>query len=107
MLDNTFFGFDVLLKYLLILSSYDIDELLASTGDFLCPAYVPEGQECMLPLNPGMYGSDESLTVVLPEIPDILVNLLASGTYYADVTVNYADGSEMTCVYLRVQLTGN
>eukprot|EP00091_Calanus_sinicus_P017817 TRINITY_DN3869_c0_g1_i1.p2 TRINITY_DN3869_c0_g1~~TRINITY_DN3869_c0_g1_i1.p2 ORF type:complete len:169 (-),score=59.35 TRINITY_DN3869_c0_g1_i1:137-643(-) len=49
--------------------SYDGDELLASAGDFLCPAYVPEGQECMLPLNPGSYGSADSLTVTLPTSP--------------------------------------
>merc|ERR1712156_234762 len=49
----------------------------------------------------------DSLTVTLPEIPGILVDLLASGTYYADATVNYADGSEMTCIYLRVEITGH
>merc|ERR1711915_583311 len=87
--------------------TYDGDELLASASDFLCPTYVPEGQECSLPLNPGSYGSADSLTVTLPEIPGILVDLLASGTYYADATVNYADGSEMTCIYLRVEITGH
>ena len=84
--------------------TYDGDELIASAADFLCPTYVPEGQECMLPLNPGFYGSADSLTVTLGEIPGILVDLLASGTYYADATVKYADGSEMTCIYLRVEL---
>merc|ERR1711892_1320541 len=68
------------------------------------PTYVPEGQECMLPLNPGFYGSADSLTVTLGEIPGTLVDLLASGTYYADATVKCADGSEMTCIYLRVEL---
>merc|ERR1712168_519147 len=86
---------------------YDGDELLAGASDFLCPTYVPEGQECSLPLNPGSYGSADSLTVTLPEIPGILVDLLASGTYYADATVKYADGSEMTCIYLRVELSGH
>merc|ERR1711920_64597 len=85
--------------------TYDGDELLASASDFLCPTYVPEGQELSLPLNPGSYGSADSLTVTLPEIPGILVDLLASGTYYADATVKYADGSEMTCIYLRVEIT--
>merc|ERR1712244_64130 len=87
--------------------TYDGDELLAGASDFLCPTYVPEGQECSLPLNPGSYGSADSLTVTLPEIPGILVDLLASGTYYADATVKYADGSEMTCIYLRVEITGH
>merc|ERR1712013_507455 len=86
---------------------YDGDELLASASDFLCPTYVPDGQDCMLPLNPGFYGSAESLTLTLPEIPGILVDLLAAGTYYADATVKYADGSEMTCLYIRVELSGH
>merc|ERR1711915_104784 len=56
---------------------------------------------------PWLIRSADSLTVTLPEIPGILVDLLASGTYYADATVNYADGSEMTCIYLRVEITGH
>merc|ERR1719369_2525912 len=88
---------------------YTGDELLAFAGDFLCPDYFPEGQDCKLPLNPGHYGAegDETATVTLPEIPGILVDLLAAGTYYADATVKYADGSEMTCLYLRVELSGH
>merc|ERR1712212_73968 len=86
---------------------YDGDELIAAASDFLCPTYFPEGQECMLPLNPGFYGSTDSLTLTLPEIPGILVDLLAAGTYYADATVKYADGSEMTCLYIRVELSGH
>merc|ERR1712096_485306 len=87
--------------------SYDGDALLASASDFLCPTYVPEGQECMLPLGPGSYGGGDPLVVVLPEIPGIIVDLLASGTYYADATVNYADGTQMTCIYIRIELTGS
>merc|ERR1719290_938771 len=36
--------------------TYDGDELLATASDFLCPTYVPDGQECALPLGPGQYG---------------------------------------------------
>merc|ERR1712121_391859 len=86
---------------------YTGDELLAAGSDFLCPDYFPDGQECMLPLNPGFYGSADSLTVTLPEIPGVLVDLLAAGTYYADATVKLADGSVMTCLYIRVELTGH
>ena len=32
-------------------------------------------QDCSLPLNPGQYGSTEALSVVLPEIPDIIGKL--------------------------------
>ena len=90
-----------------LFSHYNGDDLLASASDFLCPTYVPEGQECMLPLGPGSYGGGDPLVVVLPEIPGIIVDLLASGTYYADATVNYADGTQMTCIYIRVELTGS
>merc|ERR1739847_191822 len=51
--------------------------------------------------------STGSLTLTLPEIPGTLVDLLAAGTYYADATVKYADGSEMTCLYIRVELAGH
>merc|ERR1711942_477467 len=60
---------------------YEGDELLAAGADFL--------------------------TGTLPEIPGVLVDLLAAGTYYADATVKLADGSVMTCLYIRVELSGH
>ena len=88
-------------------STYDGDELLATASDFLCPTYVPDGQECALPLGPGQYGGGDPLVVTLPEIPSIIGDLLASGTYYAQATVKLADGSDMTCIWVRVQLVGH
>ena len=35
----------------------------------------------------------------------ILVDLLASGTYEASATVNYADGSQMTCIQAKIDVT--
>merc|ERR1711993_216847 len=68
-------------------------------ADYLCPAHVPEGQACATPLNPGTYGGDPPITVEIPEIPDLIAGLLATGTYYADATVKNPDGTQMTCLY--------
>merc|ERR1719348_1318515 len=84
---------------------YDGGELLAAAADFLCPTYVPEGQACALPLGTGQYGGQEPLSVVLPELPALIVDLLASGTYEASATVNYADGSQMTCIQAKIDVT--
>merc|ERR1711910_232557 len=43
----------------------------------------------------------------LPEIPSIIGDLLASGTYYADATITLADGTQMACLYVRVELAGH
>merc|ERR1712073_86096 len=51
---------------------YDADHLLNKFSDFLCPAHVPEGQACATPLNPGMYGGEPAIEVVIPDIPDII-----------------------------------
>merc|ERR1711951_13128 len=83
---------------------YTGNQLLSAVSDFLCPNYVPDGQECMLPLNPGVYGSTEPYTFVLPDIPQIIVDLLGSGNYEITAHVNYADGSEMTCIIVGIEL---
>merc|ERR1711892_471560 len=83
---------------------YDGDELLAGLAPVLCPAYVPEGQECALPLGPGMYGGGEPITIVFPAIPPELGLILGkSATLYADATITGPDG-KIACVYLRVQV---
>ena len=45
------------------------------------------------------------MVLVLPDIPAIIADLLATGTYYADATILLADGSEMACIFVRVELT--
>ena len=88
-------------------SDYDGDQLLEEGADTLCPTYFPDGQDCKLPLNPGVYGGGEPLVLgPLPEIPGIIGDLLASGTYYADATITLADGTQMACLYVRVEVTG-
>merc|ERR1711951_200973 len=74
---------------------YDGQHLLEVGADALCPAYFPDGQD----------GSAEALSVVLPEIPDIIVSVLGSGTYRAEVHGMLEDGTEMVCLYVRVELT--
>merc|ERR1712241_992975 len=82
---------------------YDADYLLAKFSDFLCPDHVPEGQACATPLMPGVYGGGEPIQVEIPAIPDILAELLASGTYYLGATVDKPDGM-MACLYVRVEV---
>merc|ERR1712079_550792 len=86
--------------------SYDADYLLTKFSDFLCPAHVPDGQTCATPLNPGTYGGDPPIVVEIPEIPDIIAGFLASGTYYADATITNPDGTQMTCLYVRIEVVG-
>merc|ERR1711953_126300 len=86
--------------------SYDADYLITKLSDFLCPAHVPDGQACATPLNPGTYGGDPPIEVVIPEIPDLIAGFLASGTYYADATVTNPDGTQMTCLYVRIEVVG-
>merc|ERR1712227_776184 len=44
------------------------------------------------------------IEVVIPEIPDILVDLIGAGTYQAQAKILLEDGSEMTCLYVRVEI---
>ena len=101
----------VILKLSLTLhtpSTYDADTLLAEAAEVgICPAYFPEGQECMLPLNAGVYGGGDPLVLTLPEIPSIIGDLLASGTFYADATITLADGTEMACIYVRLEVVAS
>ena len=94
------FTWDLLFLY----SEYDADYLLNKFSDFLCPAHVPEGQTCATPLNPGVYGGEPAIEVEVPAIPDILAELIGAGTYYAAASINNPDGSQMTCIYVRVEV---
>ena len=58
----------------------------------------------MLPLNPGTYGGEPRIEGVIPEIPDILVNLIGAGTYSAEAEIKFEDGSQMTCIKVRVEV---
>ena len=85
-------------------STYDADYLLDLFSEQLCPAAVPDGQTCNLPLNPGVYGADPFLEVTIPDIPDILVELVGAGTYYLGANVNLEDGTLYSCLFARVEV---
>jgi len=84
---------------------YDADQLLALGAPTLCPTYFPDGQECKLPLAPGTYGDGPALVIDLPELPDggIILPLL-EGIVRAKVHVSSADGTEIGCIQVRVEL---
>ena len=86
--------------------TYDAGELIARPEicEFLVPDHVPEGQGCTLPLNPGVYGGEPAIEGVIPEIPHILLDLIGAGTYSAEAVIDLADGTQMTCIQLRVQV---
>ena len=73
----------------------------------LCPTYVPEGQECHLPLNPGVYGGGDPLTIgPLEDIPAI-IDQLANGIFDVEATLKTVEGDIMACIFLRAELTGH
>jgi hypothetical protein len=93
---------------------YDGDYLLekgagALCGDELTPGgYFPPGQECKFPLAPGTYGGKDPLVITLPdEIPDTIINLLASGKFIVDMTFKREDGSEISCAKIHLEVTGS
>merc|ERR1711892_863319 len=68
--------------------TYDGDDVLAAVAAGLCPTYVPDGQECALPLGPGLYGGEPDLVIVLPEIPPELGIIIGNkAVLYADATI--------------------
>merc|ERR1712236_208521 len=54
----------------------------------LCPQYVPDGQECKLPLAPGVFGGGDPFVITIEDaIPDIIKPFL-KGTIRADHNVD-------------------
>ena len=88
------------------LSTYDGDEVLAAASNILCPTYVPEHQDCTLPLGPGVYGGGEPLTIglgPLDDIPDMFKPFL-TGTYMVEATILDSSGQSVACVWARISL---
>merc|ERR1711970_564034 len=82
--------------------TYPGDELLAVAETAgICPQYFPEGQACALPLNPGVYGGGDPLTLgPIESIPDILLPFL-KGTINAEASFVLADGSLFACGFAK------
>ena len=104
----------------LLFSEYELDEMLAASAELLCPTFVSDGQECSLPLGPGVYGGDPALVITIPEIapgyysPNYFISLTLlyselgillgnKAVLYADATITGPDG-EVLCIYMRVQV---
>merc|ERR1711874_15206 len=84
--------------------SFDADYLLTEFAPILCPEFFPDGQECALPLAPGVYGGGDPLVVgPFPKIPDIIKPFL-KGTIRAEATLKDADGNLLACIWVRVAL---
>ena len=88
------------------LSTYDVDQILAAASNILCPTYVPEGQDCALPLGPGVYGGEDHVTIglgPLEDIPDMFKPFL-TGTYMVEATILDSSGQSSACVWARIAL---
>ena len=82
----------------------DLLPLLDSTG--MCADFMPEGQACALPLNPGQYAGGEPITLTLPDIPDILIPILSPlKAIDAEITGMKADGTAVACLGAKLELT--
>ena len=78
----------------------DILPLLDSTGK--CSEFLPEGQACSLPLNPGQYFKGDALTLTLSDIPYIP---FPKWKIHSKLTVLRADGTEVACLGNTLEFT--
>merc|ERR1712158_138519 len=88
--------------------TYDIagDLLPLLEGSGMCADFMPEGQACALPLNPGQYAGGEPITLTLPDIPDILIPILSPlKAIDAEITGMKADGTAVACLGAKLELT--
>ena len=82
----------------------DLIPILEGTGK--CSDFLPEGQACALPLNPGQYAGGESVTLTLPEIPDILLPILSPlKAIDVEITGMKPDGTPVACLASSVEIT--
>ena len=85
--------------------TYPIQRLLDDALKLgICELFLPEGQACSLPLNPGSYApGTEALEVTLPEIPAALEPLL-KGKINAKLIGIIPDGTEIVCLETTLEL---
>lgn len=86
-----------------------MDALLSLAADTLCgdPGYFPEGQECALPLGPGVYGGGDPLVLgPIEDIPAVLVPFLR-GTIRAEGEMTTSSGELVGCAWVRVRVDHN
>jgi len=86
---------------------YSVSWLLERGARYICPDYFPAGQACKLPLLPGVYGGSNPLRLgPIRSVPNIIADLIGSGEYDARVKVFSKEGTLITCIISKVQLTG-
>ena len=78
----------------------DILPRLDSTGK--CSEFLPEGQACSLPLNPGQYFKLDGLTFTLSDIPYIP---FPKWNIHSKLTVLRADGTAVACLGNTLEFT--
>ena len=86
-----------------LLSSYDLDYLLALQADNLCPDQFPEGQDCALPLRPGVYGGVPSAFILPGNIPEEFYPYL-KGSFRTEITLTDASGDLLVCAWSRIEV---
>ena len=70
----------------------------------VCELFLPEGQDCSLPLNPGAYApGTEAIEVTIPDIPAALEPLL-KGKINAKLIGIIPDGTEIVCLETNLEL---
>ena len=70
----------------------------------VCELFLPEGQDCSLPLNPGAYApGTEAIEVTIPDIPAALEPFL-KGKINAKLIGIIPDGTEIVCLETNLEL---
>ena len=70
----------------------------------VCELFLPEGQDCSLPLNPGAYApGTEAIEVTIPDIPATLEPFL-KGKINAKLIGIIPDGTEIVCLETNLEL---
>ena len=80
----------------------DILPLLDSTGK--CSEFLPEGQACSLPLNPGQYFKGDALTFTLSDIQIPFIPF-PKWNIHSKLTVLRADGTALACLGNTLEFT--
>eukprot|EP00093_Oithona_nana_P009909 09909.XXX_599589_598912_1 [CDS] Oithona nana genome sequencing. len=85
--------------------TYPIQRLLDDALELgVCELFLPEGQDCSLPLNPGSYApGTEALEVTIPDIPAVLEPFL-KGKINAKLIGIIPDGTEIVCLETTLEL---
>lgn len=86
---------------------YSLAWLLQQAAPHVRPGQLPPGQQCRLPLLPGVYGSSSPQSLgPIPALPTVLADLFPAGEYDTEVTLRSEQGEELVCVYVKLKIRG-